>query len=270
MALAAQGDKLEPTRPLPPVRLPTPPSLPQVPMPPPSARDLTRLASPRTNPGMWVTTDDYPAQALRLGLEGRVRTALTVVPTGRLAACAIVETSGSTSLDLATCRSLLRRARYTPATDARGMPTFATMQLAINWRLPSDDADGAVDPVPGPDAVTFVNPATPAMPLDDLVALASAADYPASLPPLTTVPSGVFLRLRVDDSGRMTSCVSGDGFVPVALVAAACEALQATARFVPGQDVSGRPAESELFTRASWGVAVLAPAPVAASPPVNP
>lgn len=68
------------------------------------------------NDHMW-TPDDYPRDALQKGESGRVSFVLDVNSEGRVTACTITASSGSSSLDEATCRLARRRARFEPARD---------------------------------------------------------------------------------------------------------------------------------------------------------
>lgn len=82
------------------------------------------------------SADDYPAEAQRNGEQGTVQVALTVDPTGKVSQCRVVLSSGSASLDGATCSILQRRARFLPARDASGRPVSDRVTSPpITWRL---------------------------------------------------------------------------------------------------------------------------------------
>jgi len=82
------------------------------------------------------SADDYPAEAQRKGEEGTVQVELTVDQNGRVSACRIVRSSGSRSLDTASCSILTRRARFTPARDAEGRAVVDKITSPpIVWRL---------------------------------------------------------------------------------------------------------------------------------------
>ncbi len=101
--------------------------------------------TPLGSPGDWVRAEDYPAAALRMGMEGQTRFRLTVDPSGRVSACLVVASSGSAVLDEATCRLLTRRALFSPATDRKGKVVSATYSSSIRWQIPQDKAN----PLPG-------------------------------------------------------------------------------------------------------------------------
>jgi protein TonB len=83
-----------------------------------------------------VTQTDYPAAALTAREEGMVEFRLEVGPNGRVTGCAITRSSGSTSLDSATCRIMHSRARFTPAMDSNGQRTADSVAGKLAWKLP--------------------------------------------------------------------------------------------------------------------------------------
>jgi TonB family protein len=108
---------------------PAPPS--PLPGPGESARARANLAS-------LFSDDDYPADAVRKREAGTVGFRLQVGVDGLVAGCEIAASSGSASLDSATCRLLTQRARFSPARDRRGEPTTDTVVGRITWRLPEE------------------------------------------------------------------------------------------------------------------------------------
>jgi protein TonB len=101
-------------------------------------------AAPAGSPGSWLSDDDYPKDALRQEIDGTTAFRLT-----------ITTSSGSASLDNATCAKLMERARFTPARDAKGRPAADTYDGRITWRLPDGDAPARMPPVPYMMRVTF-------------------------------------------------------------------------------------------------------------------
>ncbi|MEA3064668.1 MAG: periplasmic protein TonB [Sphingomonadales bacterium] len=93
-----------------------------------------RAMTTQTLPSLFSDAD-YPAAAIRNHEQGPVGFRLDVGPDGRVAACSVVSSSGSQSLDSTTCRLLTERARFTPARDAKGRPTADTFTGRIIWRL---------------------------------------------------------------------------------------------------------------------------------------
>ena len=82
-----------------------------------------------------ISGDDYPADAQRNDEQGSVRVTLAIGTDGRVTGCSVVGSSGSRSLDNATCRILRSRARFTPAKLSNGQPTTDSYSQTITWRL---------------------------------------------------------------------------------------------------------------------------------------
>lgn len=85
------------------------------------------------------TSEDYPTDALRKGDQGTVSVDLRIAPDGHVSDCSVVGSSGSPSLDAATCHVLTERARFEPATDHGGRPTSDHYRQRITWRIPRPD-----------------------------------------------------------------------------------------------------------------------------------
>lgn len=120
----------------PPVITPTAPVAPPAPPAPPPPPKKVQPARAKANLASLFSTDDYPPSALRSGEEGTTGFSLTVGTNGRVTECTITSSSGSSTLDNATCRLLERRARFTPAHDSSGNPITDTVPGRITWRIP--------------------------------------------------------------------------------------------------------------------------------------
>jgi TonB family protein len=83
-----------------------------------------------------IGPDDYPEPARSLGEQGRVSFILDVGADGRVTRCTISYSSGSASLDSATCRLMRSRGRFTPARDANGDPATSRIDSEVLWILP--------------------------------------------------------------------------------------------------------------------------------------
>ena len=79
--------------------------------------------------------DDYPPEARRLGLEGRVVFRATIGVDGRAKSCEIVQSSGHDILDDATCVKVIDTARFDPARDANGRAVEEVLQSTFVWEL---------------------------------------------------------------------------------------------------------------------------------------
>ncbi len=115
----------QPVRPLPP---------PPPPPPPPPVRKVEPKSAVGNLQGLF-SGDDYPASALDSEEQGTVGVQLAIGTNGRVTGCNVTSSSGSRTLDTATCRILRSRARFTPATDSSGNPTTGSYSQRITWRL---------------------------------------------------------------------------------------------------------------------------------------
>ena len=129
---------IPPPAPPTPVYRPAPPAPPAPPPPPPAPPRVSQAARATGSlPGLF-STDDYPQRALSAEEQGTTAVSLTIGPNGRVSACSVTSSSGSSSLDSTTCSILTRRARFTPAKDQNGQPISDTTSARIRWVLPSD------------------------------------------------------------------------------------------------------------------------------------
>jgi protein TonB len=108
------------------------------PSPSPSPLASTRPARPKGNPGLWVTTNDYPQSAIRGELEGVVRFRLAVGPNGRVTSCEVTGSTGHPVLDQAACAKLMLRGRFDPASDGSGALVAGSYSGAVRWQLPKE------------------------------------------------------------------------------------------------------------------------------------
>lgn len=105
----------------------------------PPAKGPTIEAMPKSNPGTWVTPQDYPDWALRANVEGVVHFRLTVNEDGKAIDCQITKSTGVPDLDAAACANLLKRADFVPAYDADGNATTSTWDNSVRWQIPHQD-----------------------------------------------------------------------------------------------------------------------------------
>lgn len=94
------------------------------------------LAKPINNVLRWVTTSDYPRISIRREEQGVAGFRVQVDARGNATGCSITRSSGSTALDEATCRNVMKRARFEPATDKFGARVPGTYSNSVNWVLP--------------------------------------------------------------------------------------------------------------------------------------
>jgi protein TonB len=96
---------------------------------------VTKAQSAKGNLQNLFTADDYPSDAVRNEDQGTVGVSLAIGTDGRVSNCNVTSSSGSRSLDSATCRILRSRARFSPAKGSNGQPMADTYNQRITWRL---------------------------------------------------------------------------------------------------------------------------------------
>jgi len=94
------------------------------------------VATPRNDPGRWVTESDYRTVWINREWTGTARFSLEINASGRVTGCEITRSTGHNTLDNATCQLIAKRARFRPATDASGQAVASTYSNAISWELP--------------------------------------------------------------------------------------------------------------------------------------
>jgi TonB family protein len=94
------------------------------------------------DPGSWVTSEDYPAEALRAHAEGTVAFQLQVDATGRPGDCVVTGSSGNAVLDSVTCAIVKREAKFRPALDDEGKPVRSAFESRVAWQIPDETPQG--------------------------------------------------------------------------------------------------------------------------------
>jgi len=96
-----------------------------------------KRARPTNDPLRWISTDDYPARALRAEAEGIAAYRLIVGTNGRVSACEVVRSTGNGVLDDATCDNIALRARFEAATDDTGAKVVGSYSGTVKWEIPN-------------------------------------------------------------------------------------------------------------------------------------
>jgi TonB family protein len=180
----------------------------------------------QTNLASYISDADYPAAAIRAGEQGTTGFRLFIGPDGLVTDCRIIASSGSASLDEATCRIMRTRARFRPAHDANGNPVPDTVSSRVRWVLPADEVD--------------------------LTPYIVSADYPAQALPRRAFAQ-VEVQLNVSAEGRVTQCLVIRPSYSAALDARTCEIAQARAHFLPARDAADHPIPEVIEAVANWG-----------------
>jgi TonB family protein len=101
------------------------------------ASDQSSPARPAGNPGAWISTADYPPEALMAHVEGTTALKLSIDTNGTLSDCVVEASSGSAVLDATSCRILKERGRFVPATDGNKKPVSSVYSTRIAWKIPA-------------------------------------------------------------------------------------------------------------------------------------
>ncbi len=104
---------------------------------------------------------DYPPSALARNEQGSVLFQVVVRPDGTPDTCSILVSSGYKDLDDVTCKIVLERARFSPATDLNNKPTYGVTRSHINWAIDRR----SFPPIDSPDVELTLNQAPPGMSL---------------------------------------------------------------------------------------------------------
>jgi TonB family protein len=214
-------------------------------------------AQPRAPLASYVSQDDYPASAQSRGEQGRVTFGLDIGPDGRVTACNILGSSGSSALDNATCRIMRSRARFTPARDGDGRPVADAGRGSLSWSLairavPEPvyiPAPAATAPAPSPAAIGIM--VEPPRARASLTSYVSNDDYPASA--LARGEQGkVRFQLTVGVDGRVTNCRITGPSGSAALDNATCRIMRSRARFTPARSSTGQPLQAVIEDEIDW------------------
>lgn len=216
------------------------------------AADVEKGMAPATNPGSWVTNDDYPASAMREEREGTTGFKLTIGADGLPIGCDIVAPSGHVDLDALTCQLIMQRARFTPGRNARGEAVGGTYSNRIRWQIPGDGTDSVAVAGFGLDPVQESWPRG-AIPDDAFKRIDPAAHYPAAA--LTAREEGVVhMELNIDSTGQVAGCKVNESSLSATLDEAACALMRSQGKFLPALDSDGKPAKGIVAATFQWSL----------------
>nr|WP_310522171.1 energy transducer TonB [Polymorphobacter sp.] len=106
---------------------------PPAPPAPPAAVKAPTAATPRGR-GNSISEDDYPDASRRAEEQGVARVSFVIDVDGKVSSCNVTSSSGSPRLDDATCKIIMRRFRFNPATRD-GVPVQETKSQPVRWQL---------------------------------------------------------------------------------------------------------------------------------------
>lgn len=100
--------------------------------------EQSRLARPADSPNglqSLFNASDYPADAHWRGEQGRARIRISVGENGHVTDCSVLASTGSDSLDSATCSVVRSRAEFSPAVDVDGKFVRSVVVTTVYWIL---------------------------------------------------------------------------------------------------------------------------------------
>jgi TonB family protein len=98
-------------------------------------RHLTRKAAPASDPGTWISSEEYPSNLLARGVQGLVQFRMIVNAEGHPTSCTIQQSTRPVEFDETVCRVLMRRARFDPALDAQGKPITSYWRSTVHFMI---------------------------------------------------------------------------------------------------------------------------------------
>jgi Gram-negative bacterial TonB protein C-terminal len=99
-------------------------------------KNLKRAVTPKSNPGTWLTSNDYPTKMLLKGARSIVNFRLSVDAAGLPTACAIQGSTKEILFDEIVCRGIMKRARFEPALAEDGTPIASYYINTVRFALP--------------------------------------------------------------------------------------------------------------------------------------
>lgn len=100
---------------------------------PAAQRKLARKPEPASNPGHWISYEDYPREQLTKAISGIVRFRLDVGLDGLPTKCVVQASYSAPEFERATCAILMKKARFEPAKDANGASVASYWVSSVKW-----------------------------------------------------------------------------------------------------------------------------------------
>ncbi|WP_175518027.1 energy transducer TonB [Sphingomonas sp. OK281] len=94
------------------------------------------------DPASWLSYDDYPVSAVKVGQHGTVSYRVFVGDDGGVISCIVTKSSGVPALDNQSCASIMQRARFIPAKDRAGRVRSGAYDGKVTWTVPQDASAG--------------------------------------------------------------------------------------------------------------------------------
>jgi len=107
----------------------------------PSPLNGSSQRNPRPIDSHWdiIKQADYPISAWQNDEQGRTSYQLDITADGRVSGCMITQSSGSSTLDEATCQIMTERGQFEPGTNEAGEPVPSKFMGDHRWRKRDND-----------------------------------------------------------------------------------------------------------------------------------
>ena len=88
---------------------------------------------PKSSPGTWATSRDFPASAMKAHANAKINFRLMVDAKGKITDCKIQDQTKNTDFSKITCSLMRARGSFDPALNAAGQPVAGYYTNAIRW-----------------------------------------------------------------------------------------------------------------------------------------
>jgi len=219
-------------------------------LPGPHSLEL-RKHGPRSDPNAWITRADFPSQLDNADISRTAKYHLVISPTGVPTRCEVQISSGHALLDETACRTLMARARFYPAYNARGEDIEGGYWRYVDWSkfggirfgLPTGPISQSLPPRP--------NFSRAVAPIGDTRNWITFGDYPPEAKALR-LEGMTSVSLAVDEQGVPRSCEIRGSSGSSLLDRTTCALLMARARFTPARRPDGQPTRSIFNRLVKW------------------
>jgi hypothetical protein len=96
------------------------------------------IAATPINPVRWLTWDDYPREAKILANGGAINASIMVSPQGKPIRCEVKHSTDSSKMGMILCSVLMSKAKFEPARNMRGEPTYMAYNMGVTFQRALD------------------------------------------------------------------------------------------------------------------------------------
>jgi TonB family protein len=100
-------------------------------------KKLQQPLKPTVSLDKWIIASDYPRNMLAMGKRSLIHIRMIVDTNGTPTSCNIQQSNRLPEFDILVCKSLMKRAKFTPALDENGLPIISYWTQSVFFNLPS-------------------------------------------------------------------------------------------------------------------------------------